>query len=69
MREMKDSGVPWIGKIPKGWALLRTKNQYRSRKSIAGDAASQYERLALTLVGVIKRSKDDSTGLQPESFE
>lgn len=69
MREMKDSGVPWIGKIPKGWALLRTKNQYRSRKSIAGDAASQYERLALTLGGVIKRSKDDSTGLQPESFE
>lgn len=26
MREMKDSGVPWIGEIPKGWELQRGKN-------------------------------------------
>ena len=69
MREMKDSGVPWIGEIPKGWKLLRTKNCYRSRKSIVGIEVEKYERLALTLSGVIKRSKEDSTGLQPESFE
>ena len=26
MREMKDSGVPWIGEIPKNWRILRGKN-------------------------------------------
>lgn len=69
MREMKDSGIPWIGMIPKDWKMLRTKNQYRSHKIIAGTDAEKYERLALTLDGVIKRSKEDSTGLQPDSFD
>ncbi len=27
MREMKDSGVPWIGEIPKGWRLVRLKTE------------------------------------------
>ena len=31
--------------------------------------SDRYERLALTMNGVIKRSKDDSNGLQPEKFE
>ena len=26
MREMKDSGVEWIGKIPKDWEIARIKN-------------------------------------------
>ncbi len=69
MREMKDSGIPWIGMIPKDWKMLRTKNQYRSHKKISGTDAEKYERLALTLDGVIKRSKEDSTGLQPDSFD
>ena len=69
MREMKDSGISWIGMIPKDWKMLRTKNQYRSHKIIAGTDAEKYERLALTLDGVIKRSKEDSTGLQPDSFD
>ena len=38
-------------------------------KNIVGDAADEYDRLALTLKGVIKRSKNDSEGLQPEKFE
>lgn len=25
MREMKDSGVPWIGKIPEAWTTVKTK--------------------------------------------
>ena len=68
-REMKDSGIEWIGEIPKEWKLGRTKNCYKSHKDVAGEEADNYERLALTLNGVIKRSKEDATGLQPEAFE
>ena len=41
---------------------------YCSAKEIVGDRADDFERLALTLNGVIKRSKEDSVGLQPEKF-
>lgn len=68
-REMKYSGVKWIGEIPKEWEVIRTKNIYSNTKSIVGNKADTYERLALTLNGVIKRSKEDSNGLQPEKFE
>lgn len=69
MREMKDSEVEWIGKIPKDWQLTQTRRLFHNEKRIVGDAVDQYERLALTLKGVIRRSKDDSEGLQPEKFE
>ena len=67
-REMKDSGIEWIGEIPQEWDLVKTKHCYSNQKVIVGENADEYERLALTLNGVIKRSKYDSTGLQPEAF-
>lgn len=67
-RQMKDSGIEWIGMIPENWKVGRTKNHYTNHKNVAGNQADSYERLALTLNGVIKRSKEDSTGLQPEAF-
>ena len=66
---MKVSGVEWIGDIPAKWNLLPVKRFFRAEKRIVGDAVHEYERLALTMKGVIKRSKDDSEGLQPEKFE
>lgn len=67
-REMKDSGVEWIGEIPRDWKIVRTKNKYYFHKNIVGNQADHYQRLALTLNGVIKRDKEDSSGLQPETF-
>ena len=69
MREMKDSGIEWIGEIPKKWELFQARRMFRNVKRIVGNAVDDYDRLALTLNGVIKRSKDDSEGLQPEKFE
>lgn len=69
MREMKNSGVEWIGEIPVDWDILPTKRFFRNVKRVAGKDADNYERLALTLNGVIKRSKTDNEGLQPEQFE
>lgn len=69
MREMKDSGIEWIGEVPAEWNLVQTKRFFSNTKRIVGTEIDKYDRLALTLNGVIKRSKDDSEGLQPEKFE
>lgn len=67
-REMKHSGTDWIGEVPVQWELAPTKRVFRGKKRIVGDEADNYERLALTLNGVVKRNKDDNEGLQPEQF-
>ena len=69
MREMKSSGTPWIGEVPTSWSLVRFKDKYQSVKEIAREKSGEFERLALTLNGVIKRPKDDSEGLQPKEFD
>lgn len=33
MREMKDSGIEWVGAIPKGWELRRAKTLFTQRNS------------------------------------
>lgn len=65
---MKNSGIEWIGDIPDDWKLIRLKDICVSKKEIAGEHANEFERLALTLNGVIKRPKDDAEGLQPKEF-
>jgi len=69
MREMKYSGVEWMEDIPASWNMIRFKDKYQPTKEIVGESSSEYERLALTLGGVIKRPKDDSEGLQPKAFD
>ena len=66
---MKYSGVEWIGEIPDKWNLVRVKDICINKKEVAGEKSSEYERLALTLNGVIKRPKDDQEGLQPKEFD
>lgn len=65
----KDSGIAWIGNIPSEWHLVNAKRIFQSKKEIVGNNVDKYERLALTLNGVIKRNKEDHDGLQPEKFE
>ena len=67
--QYKNSGIYWIGEIPAHWETIPVKHHFFSKKQVAGNLADNYERLALTLNGVIKRSKDDAEGLQPEQFE
>lgn len=65
---LKDSKVTWLGKIPESWSIDRTKFHYTNLKQVVGVKSEEYERLALTLNGVIKRPKDDADGLQPGDF-
>ncbi len=68
MYEMKESGIEWIGQIPKHWEVTKIKKYFINKKQIAGIKSDNYERLALTLHGVVKRSKEDVEGLQPTDF-
>ncbi|QUN12685.1 restriction endonuclease subunit S [Clostridium sp. C1] len=67
-RKMKDSGIEWIGEIPEGWKFEKGKYNFVNKKIIPGVNSVNYDRLSLTLKGVLKRSKDDSNGLQPKDF-
>ena len=69
MREMKDSGVPWIGEIPKGWKVLRNKNVFSCSKDIVGESFATTQLLSLTTKGVKRKSQDATGGKVPESFE
>ena len=66
---MKDAGIAWAGQIPNDWSVEKGKYCFYNRKDIVGIKADDYERLALTLNGVVKRPKEDNNGLQPEKFE
>ena len=67
--EYKYSDIYWVGDIPSHWDCIAVKHHFFSKKQVAGNLADNYQRLALTLNGVIKRSKEDAEGLQPEKFE
>ena len=68
-RQYKNSGIDWIGFVPDSWAIAPTKRYFRYGKDKVGAKSDDYERLALTMSGVIKRNKDDNEGLQPEKFD
>ncbi len=67
-KKMKYSGVDWIGEIPEDWEVIRLKDKYINKKEIVGTKFNEFDRLALTLNGVIKRDKFDNEGLQPKEF-
>lgn len=67
-RKMKDSGIEWIGEIPEEWEVVPTKYLFETNKKIVGSNEKHYDRLALTLKGVLKRDKNSRDGLQPTNF-
>jgi type I restriction enzyme S subunit len=65
--EMTDSGVEWIGKIPKHWKLLANKYVFNLKKNLVGKKSNEYDLLSLTLEGIIKRDLDKG-GKFPAEF-
>lgn len=51
MREMKDSGIEWIGMIPADWNIVRIGNQYTERKTKVSDR--DYPPLSVTMKGIL----------------
>lgn len=51
MRDMKDSGVKWIGEIPANWELSKIGAVYEERNSKVSD--SEYPPLSVTKKGIV----------------
>lgn len=51
MREMKDSGVDWLGEIPKDWDIVKIGRQYTERKTKVSD--TEYPPLSVTMKGIL----------------
>src|ERR1017187_5445895 len=58
--EYKDSGMPWIGRVPSHWGMVPNRGIVRRRKLLVGKHHGDYRLLSLTKQGVIIR--DISTG-------
>jgi type I restriction enzyme S subunit len=64
--EMKDSGVEWLGEIPKHWEVRPVGSFFLERKE---NNKRMKEKLVLSLShGTVKRRVMDNKGLLPESF-
>lgn len=68
MSNMKDSGVEWIGNIPKSWKVLPIKSGFLYQKIVAGDSHEKYPRLSLAKAGVLERPKYDGNGQSPANY-
>lgn len=66
-RAMVDSGVEWIGEIPKNWEISRFSTIGKPLKNINKDFKEK-NRLALTMKGVVRRPLDDNHGLQTNDY-
>lgn len=68
-REMKDSGIEWVGDIPSHWHLIKNKNAFLCKKEIVGEKSSETQLLSLTTRGVRTKSPNAIGGKVPESFD
>lgn len=55
-REMKNSGIPWIGEIPLGWRTQRIKTIYQERTELS-ETGSEDLLSVSEYYGVDKRSE------------
>lgn len=67
MREMKDSGLKWIGKIPYSWNVMPNKYLMKKKKVICPVYKGE-DILSLTMKGVIVRDLN-AGGKMPTSFD
>lgn len=47
MREMKDSGVAWMGEIPSDWKMIRFKDKYTNTKEIAKERSKSWNSISV----------------------
>ncbi len=64
----RDSGIPWLGRIPAHWKKLRFK-EILHQKDIRVGIRTNLQLLSLTKSGVIFRNISDGKGKFPKDFE
>ena len=65
--EMKDSGIPWIGKIPKHWKIHPVYFYFNARKH-RNSLGKEKNLLSLSYGKIIEKDINQIGGLLPESF-
>ena len=65
--EYKESGVEWIGEIPKYWKIVRGKFILSHKKEINPDFQCN-NLLSLTLNGVLRKDMNSAEGLIPSNY-
>ncbi len=68
MRQMKDSGVEWLGEIPADWAL-RQAGQLADQTKMPNEGMAETNLLSLSYGKVKRRDINATDGLLPDSFE
>lgn len=68
-REMKQSGIEWIGEIPSDWKISRNKNCFELKKNIVSEKHTEYKLLSLTKNGIVIKDINNSFGKTPESYK
>ena len=68
-REMINSGIPWIGDIPKDWKIVRTKNVFFLGKELVGENSINTQLLSLTTKGIKKVEIGSTSGKVPDSYD
>lgn len=68
MCKMKDSGIEWIGNIPKNWEIYAAFQVFSPVKS-KNTGMKENNLLSLSYGRIIKKDINTATGLLPESFE
>jgi len=65
----KNSGVAWIGDVPKHWDMRANKHLFDLKKDTVGKRAPNFDLLSLTLRGIIKRDMENPEGKFPAEFD
>lgn len=60
--EYKESGLPWLGRMPGHWGLTPNRGLIQRRKVLVGDRHQGYQLLSLTKSGVIVRDITSGKG-------
>lgn len=68
MREMKDSGVPWIGDIPVDWNVSIVLSEFEEVKNI-NKGMLEKNLLSLSYGNIVRKEINSNNGLLPDSFE
>ena len=68
MREMRESGVEWLGDIPETWNLVQLGSLFSEHKN-KNIGMQSTNLLSLSYGNIIRKDINTSDGLLPESFE
>ena len=66
-REMKDSGVEWIGEIPESWDVIPNKHLMKKVKDLC-PVYNGEDILSLSMKGVYVRDPNDESGKRPATY-